>query len=496
MGWEWFRRTAFEPWTMGMTADNNGRKGGGKAGNAFRPARPQDGQKGAFKGARPPQGGRRPPRPQGIEARAVAVELVAGVQKGKLLDALLDQGAAAERYQRLDPRDRGLARAIVGYALRRHGQIDDAVGRFLTRPLPDDAGTLKAVIAVSAAQIMFMDVADHAAVALGVELAGIDKAAAPFKGVVNAVLRRVSENKATILAEQDAVALNTPAWLMERWSANYGVDVARDIAAMNAFEPTLDLTVKSDPDGWAARLGGVKLPNGSVRLPVTGAVEKIDGYEEGGWWVQDAAATLPVQLLGDVKGKKVVDLCAAPGGKTAQLAALGADVTAVDVSYHRLQRLERNLRRLGLKANLVKADATEWLGGTFDMVLLDAPCTATGTLRRHPDGAVSKKLADVATLAAIQRRLIDQAIRMLRPGGLIVYSTCSLEPEEGQDQIRRLRLIEAPLDLVPVTADEVFGLEEIVTSDGFVRTLPSHLKLEDARLSGLDGFFAARLRRQ
>jgi len=486
-----------------MTVDKGGRKGG-KAGDTARPARregrPNNGQGGGFKGApgagRPPQAGRRPPRPQGLEARAVAVQLVDGVQKGRLLDALLDKGAVAERYQRLDPRDRGLARAIVGYALRRHGQIDDAVGRFLNRPLPDDAGTLKAVIAVAVAQIMFMDAADHAAVAIGVELAGTDKGAQPFKGVVNAVLRRVSENKAAILAEQDAVALNTPAWLMARWSAAYGEDTARAIAEMNAIEPTLDLSVKSDPEGWATRLGGVRLPNGSVRVAVTGAVEKIDGYEEGAWWVQDAAATLPVRLLGDVSGKKVIDLCAAPGGKTAQLAALGADVTALDVSYHRLQRLERNLHRLGLKANLVKADATEWLGGTFDMVLLDAPCTATGTLRRHPDGAVSKKPADVATMAALQRKLIDQAIRMLRPGGLLVYATCSLEPEEGPDQIRRLKLIEAPLDVVPATADELFGLNEIVTPDGFVRTLPSHLQLEDRRLSGLDGFFAARLRRQ
>lgn len=480
-----------------MTADKGGRNGGERTGNASRPARPQGGPKGApFKGGRPPMGNRRPPRPQGIEARSVAVDLVAGVMRGKLLDVLLDTGGTADSYQRLNPRDRGLARAIVGYALRRHGQITDAVGRFLNRPLPDDAGSLKAVIAVSAAQILFMDVADHAAVALGVELAGSDKAAAPFKGVVNAVLRRVSENKATILAEQDAVALNTPAWLMGRWSATYGEDTARAIAEMNALEPTLDLTVKSDPEGWATRLGGIVLPNGSVRVAVTGAIEKIEGYEEGAWWVQDAAATLPVRLLGDVKGKKVIDLCAAPGGKTAQLAALGADVTAMDVSYQRLQRLERNLYRLGLKANLVKADATEWLGGTFDMVLLDAPCTATGTLRRHPDGAVGKKAEDVVSLAAIQRRLVDQAIRMLRPGGLLVFSTCSLEPEEGPDQIRRLLLIDAPLDVVPATPDELFGMAEIVTPEGYVRTLPSHLKLEDPRLSGLDGFFAARLRRR
>lgn len=440
-----------------------------------------------------------PPRPrgvQGIEARRVAVALMAGVLRGKLLDQLLDEGAVADAYQGLVPRDRGLARAIVGFALRHNGQIEDAAGRFLTRPLPDDAGTLKAVLAVSLAQILFMDVPDHAAVAIGVELCGADKAAAPFKGVVNAVLRRVCEQKEAILADQDALALNTPAWMMARWRAAYGEEAARAIVAAHAIEPTLDLTVKSDPEGWAARLGGIVLATGTVRLAVTGAVEKLDGYDEGEWWVQDAAASLPVRLLGEVAGLKVADLCAAPGGKTAQLALLGAAVTAVDVSFHRLKRLERNLHRLGLKADIVKADAGEWLGGIFDAVLLDAPCSATGTLRRHPDGAIGKKPADIATLAAAQRRLLDQAIRMVRPGGLVVYSTCSLEPEEGEDQIRRLKLIEAPVEVVPVSADEVCGLAEIVTADGFVRSLPSHLKLADPRLSGLDGFFAARLRRR
>jgi 16S rRNA (cytosine967-C5)-methyltransferase len=442
-------------------------------------------------------GDRRPPRrPQGLEARRVAAELVAGVQRGRLLDQLLDDGATAVAYQGLEPRDRGLARAIVGFALRRHGQIADAIGRFLNRPLPDDAGPLKAIMAISVAQLMFMDVADHAAVAIGVELAGTDRAAAPFKGVVNAVLRRVAEQKAAILAEQDALTLNTPAWMMERWTATYGAETARAIAEAHALEPTLDLSVKSDAEAWAERLGGIVLPTGTLRLPIVGAVEKLDGYMEGAWWVQDAAASLPVRLFGDVRGRKVVDLCAAPGGKTAQLAALGADVTALDLSDRRLARLERNLARLGLKASVVRADAGEWLGSTFDMVLLDAPCTATGTLRRHPDGATSKKPADIAVLAGAQRKLLDQAIRMLRPGGLLVYSTCSLEPEEGPDQIRRLALIDAPVEVVPVTADEVFGLSELITPEGYIRTLPTHLANADPRLGGLDGFFAARLRRR
>ena len=271
---------------------------------------------------------------------------------------------------------------------------------------------------------------------------------------------------------------------------------ARAVAASHLVEPSLDLTVKSNASGWAERLGGIVLPNGSVRLIGHGAVEKIDGYDEGEWWVQDAAATLPVHLLGDVAGRKVADLCAAPGGKTAMLAHLGAKVTAVDVSYHRLARLKRNLTRLKLDADIVTTDITEWMAGPFDMILLDAPCTATGTLRRHPDAVLAKQPKDIASLAALQRRLIDQSIRMLKPGGTMVYSTCSLEPEEGPDQIRRLMLIDAPVERVPIRPEDVYGLEDFITADGDLRTLPIHFPNADPRLAGIDGFYAARLRRR
>lgn len=478
------------------------RKSGPSSAGAPRKERPGSGGGGGGGGPRGFRAGgdqnRRGParHPAGYAARRLAVDLVVGVSKGRLLDQLLDEGMLAERYQQLDPRDRGLTRAIVGVALRRHGQITEAIGRYLQRPLPDKALTLKAILDVAAAQILFMEVADHAAVALAVDMAGADKEAAPFKSLANAILRRVAAEKGLILRSQDPIALNTPAWLVERWTKAYGAETAAGIAAAHLVEPSLDLTVKSDPEGWAARLGGILLPTGSVRVASSGAVEKLDGYDEGAWWVQDAAATLPVRLLGDVRDRKVADLCAAPGGKTALLAHLGAKVTAVDLNGHRLARLTRNLFRLGLDATVLIADITEWMGGPFDMILLDAPCSATGTLRRHPDGALSKTEADVAKLAALQRRLLDQAIRMLRPGGLIVYSVCSLEPEEGPDQIRRLLLIDAPVERVPVASDEVFGLSDVITPEGDVRTLPTHLPHPDPRLAGLDGFYAARLRRR
>ncbi len=473
-------------------------RGGGKPGS-FKAGPKRPGGGGGYGSGRPGGGGRKGPPAAaivGMPARALAADLAAAVFKGKILDQLLDTGKLADRYQLLEPRDRALARAIVATTLRRNGQISDAIGRFLERPLPEDLLQLKAIMHVAAAQVLFMGIADHASVAIAVEQVDADRDCRPFKGVANAILRRVAREKDLILADQDAVKLNTPEWLLSRWTETYGEETARAIAAAHMVEPSLDLTVKSDPEGWAARLGGIVLPTGSVRVVVQGAVEKIDGYDEGAWWVQDAAATLPVRLLGDVKDKKVGDLCAAPGGKTALLAHLGAKVTSVDSSGHRLQRLRRNLFRLELPADTVMADATEWMGSTFDMILLDAPCTATGTMRRHPDGAFLKGPESIATLAGLQRRLLDHAIRMLRPGGLLVYSTCSLEPEEGPDQIRRLLLIDAPVERVPVSADEVFGLSELITPDGDVRTLPIHLPNPDPRLAGMDGFFAARLRRK
>jgi 16S rRNA (cytosine967-C5)-methyltransferase len=473
-----------------------GERPGGDRPGGDRPSRPAAFGPRPVRGERPAGAGRPPRGAVGLEARRLAVDLVAGVQRGKLLDHLIDEGRLALRYQALDPRDRGLVRAITGVTLRRWGQVEDAIARYLNRPLPDDAGQLRAIMGVAVAQILFMDVADHAAVALAVDLVAADRASAPFKGVANAVLRRVAAEKGAILAAQDAVALDTPGWMIDRWSETYGAETARAIAATHLVEPSLDLTVKSDPEGWATRLGGIVLPNGSVRVIGQGAVERLDGYEDGEWWVQDAAATFPVRLLGDVTGRKVADLCAAPGGKTAMLAHLGATVTAVDVSPHRLGRLRRNLARLKLKADVIVADVTEWMAGPFDMILLDAPCTATGTLRRHPDGVLAKQPKDVVSMAALQRRLVDQAIRMLKPGGLLVYSTCSLEPEEGPDQIRRLMLIDAPVERVPISAEEIHGRSELITPDGDLRTLPVHFPNPDPRLAGLDGFFAARLRRR
>ena len=425
----------------------------------------------------------------GFTVRAAAASLLAAViARGTSLDAALEADAA---FANLDTRDRALCRAIVGTALRRHGSIEEILATLIDRP-PRHAGAFFAILEVAAAQILFMGVADHAAVSVAVDQIAADRDARHFKGLANAVLRRMARERDALLAKLPP-EVDTPAWLYERWRAAYGAETAAAIAAAHRVEPALDITVKSDPKAWAEKLGGIVLPTGSVRLIASGSIENLPGFAEGAWWVQDAAAALPARLLGDVRGKRVTDLCAAPGGKTAQLAAAGAIVTAVDVSAPRLDRLSQNLRRLGLTAETVVANVLDYADPhSFDAVLLDAPCMSTGTIRRHPDIPWLKRAGDVATLAALQARMIERAVSLLKPGGTLIYCTCSLEPEEGEAQ-RAAALKRLPLIPVPVDPAEIGGLADAVTADGAVRTLPSHLPNADPHLSGLDGFYVARL---
>jgi 16S rRNA (cytosine967-C5)-methyltransferase len=303
----------------------------------------------------------------------------------------------------------------------------------------------------------------------------------------------VAREGAERLATLDTIALDTPEWLLTRWTGAYGETTARAIATANGKEPALDLTVKSDPESLASQLGGRVLPTGTVRTIAHGTVTALPGFAEGAWWVQDAAAALPARLLGAVAGLRVADLCAAPGGKTAQLINAGARVTAVDRAPARLNRLRENLARLSLAAELVCADVEEWQAEPFDAVLLDAPCSSTGTIRRHPDIPWLKKAADITKLAAFQSRLIDRAVALTKPGGTLVYCTCSLEPEEGENIVAALLAREPGVRRAPIAAGEVFGCSEFVTKDGDLRTLPCHFPDPDTRFAGLDGFYAARL---
>jgi 16S rRNA (cytosine967-C5)-methyltransferase len=437
------------------------------------------------------------PDTPGLAVRRIAADMVEGVlRRNRPLDELLEGGEGGAALAALPDRDRALTRALVFVVLRRLGTLRHLLDLFLDRGLPAKAPRLETAMLLGMAQILFLDVPDHAAVDLSVRLAQEDPPASHFRGLVNAVLRRMTYEGKERLAALDTVMLDTPPWLMQRWIAAYGEATARDIASANGREPALDLSVKNDAPLWAERLGGLVLPTGSVRAVVHGAVPALPGFEEGAWWVQDAAAALPARLLGDIAGRRVADLCAAPGGKTAQLVLAGAEVTAVDRSDPRLNRLRDNLTRLSLGAETVRADATAWEAPPFDAVLVDAPCSATGTIRRHPDVPWLKRPADILKLAALQRRLLEHAVALTRPGGTIVYCTCSLEPEEGAAIVADLLARDSGVRRVPLTPADVSGEAALIGAEGDLRTLPCHLPNSDSRLAGLDGFYAARLEKR
>jgi 16S rRNA (cytosine967-C5)-methyltransferase len=435
------------------------------------------------------------PQPEvpGLAARRIAADLLDGVLRRRIaLDDLLSGKNAHPGLPALADRDRALARRLIATVLRRLGTLRHLLGGFLEKGFPSDAPRVETILLLGTAQILWLEVPDHAAVDLSVRLAQADRRAARYAGLVNAVLRRVAQGG----TPQPDGLRDTPEWLLKRWSRNYGRDTARAIAAANGHEPALDLTVKSDPKSWADRLRGRVLPTGSVRTLAHGAVSLLPGYSEGAWWVQDAAAALPVRLFGDIRGINVADLCAAPGGKTAQLGLAGANVIAVDRSPARLNRLRENLARLSLRAETVAADVLEWQGGPFDAVMLDAPCSSTGTIRRHPDVPWLKSEADLPVLTSLQQRLLDRAVELLKPGATLVYCVCSLEPEEGEHQIEALLKRDPRIARSQITAKDVFGRKEFITPDGALRTLPQHLPDPDPRWGGLDGFYASRLVRK
>ena len=422
-------------------------------------------------------------------ARAVALALLGAVlDRGQALDDALE---AQRDLKRLEPRDRGFARLLVATTLRRLGQLDAAIDACLRHALTGDP-TARHILRLGAVQLLFLETPPHAAVDATVALADTGRAA-KLKGLINAVLRRLAREGAALIDAQDAARRALPDWLWRSWTGSYGEPQTRAIIAVLMQDPPLDLSVRDDPAGWAMRLEGTLLPTGTVRRHGGGDIEQLPGFAEGAWWVQDAAAALPARLLGPVAGRRVADLCAAPGGKTAQLAAAGARVIAVDRAAKRLDRLRANLARLRLDADIVAADAATWQAGVpLDAILLDAPCSATGASRRHPDVLHLKQPADVARLTALQDRLLDNAVRQLAPGGTLVYCTCSLEAAEGPERIARLLAQGgAPVRRRPLDSAELPGLTGIVTPDGDLRTLPCHL----AESGGMDGFYAARLTR-
>lgn len=428
----------------------------------------------------------------GLPARKLAATLIDEVLKaGVALDESFERLSPSFK---LDTADAALARAIAITSFRRLGTIQHAINARLERGSPRNSGPFEPIIVAAAAQILFLDVPDHAAVDLAVRHLHEDARSSRYVSLGNALLRRLARERDAILAETMDPFLDTPGWLADSWRESYGEAAAAAIAKSHRDEPPLDVSVKDDAASWAERLDGLALPTGSIRLRERHGVTGLPGFDEGEWWVQDAAAALPVRLLAPRRDERIADLCAAPGGKTAQLAAAGAKVTAVDRSGPRLRRLKANLERLQLTAEVVTRDAALWQAEPFDAVLLDAPCSATGTIRRHPDVAWSKMPDDRDKLMALQARLLAAAGRLTRPGGgRLVYCTCSLEPQEGERQIAIFLAENPDFRRVPVSAAEIGGIADAIDANGDLRTLPHQLPGETPRLSGWAGFYASRL---
>jgi 16S rRNA (cytosine967-C5)-methyltransferase len=412
-------------------------------------------------------------------ARAAALDiLTAALARKAGLDAALEGVSLAG----LSAQDRGFARALAMTTLRRLGVIDRLLAARLQREPPE---RVQMVLRLGVAQLFWLDTPAYAAVDSAVALAGADPGTRGFKALVNAVLRRLGRDGAPA---DDPEAL-APPWLFARWRATFGEVEARALAAVIAEEPATDLTPRdpADAQALAEALEAIVLPGGSLRREARGRIEEWPGFAEGRWWVQDAAAAIPVRLLDAKPGEVVADICAAPGGKALQLAATGAKVVAVDRSAPRLRRFTENLARTGLVAETVEANAETWDDKrNFDAALVDAPCTSSGTFRRNPDVLWSLRPSDVAKLAAVQSRLLDAAAARVKPGGRLVYCVCSLEPEEGEGQARAFLKRHSEFATAPVVAGEGGAPAASVTRDGWLRLLPHHMT------GGMDGFFVAR----
>jgi 16S rRNA (cytosine967-C5)-methyltransferase len=425
-------------------------------------------------------------QPAGLAARRAAMKtLVAILDRHQSLDDALNQN---NTLKGMPANDRAFARLLVNTVLRRLPEIDLAFQKFLSRPLPRNPKELSQLLRTGTAQLLFLNTPPHAVVDTSVTLAN-EFQNKKFKGLVNAILRKVATIKSK---PENPAKLNTPDWLWQSWVDQYGEEEATAIGLQHLAHPPIDISAKEDPAFWAKSMNAELLPTGTIRRTARGRPSEWTGFKEGRWWIQDAAAALPVKLLGPIAGKTVIDLCAAPGGKTAQLVNSGAAVTAVDISKNRISRLESNLSRLQLPANTIVADLRDWRPNDLaDIVLLDAPCTATGTCRRHPDILRLRNESDVVKLSAVQSSLLDAAAEMTMPGGSLLYVTCSLQPEEGTNQISSFLDRHSNYQRTQFDMSAYATLESTISDDGSLRTLPSHW----ANHGGMDGFFAVALTR-
>lgn len=460
-------------------------RGGAQGGKGAGKARPATAA--GPKSKHPAHKSGKPGKKRVVAARQVCFDILVAVAEGAQLDAAMNANADLGD---LDDRDRRFVQLLAATCLRRWGQLEKTIAPLMARRPFGAQENANVILVMGAAQLLILKTDAHAAVDSTVELmrqAGFDR----LTGMANAVMRRLTREGEARFATTTATD-NLPEWLKTSWHAAYGADATASLTSLSMDVPPLDITLKRSPETWVERLQGKVINNLSIRREFDGDVTQLDGFAEGEWWVQDAAAALPATLFGDIAGMQVIDLCAAPGGKTAQLIAAGAQVTAIDNGRKRIDRLRRNLKRLKLDADIVYGDGRTYQpDAPVDHVLLDAPCSATGTIRRRPDILGRRTAEDISALQEVQWDLTTTALGWLKPGGSMVYATCSLQPEEGEEMIAAiLARADGSYMLDPITPEQAGTFAPSITEEGTIRIVPS----DYAAIGGVDGFYVARLK--
>ena len=431
--------------------------------------------------------------PNALQSRLSALEILHSIiNNGQMLEKSLSNH---KDFNRLDSRDRAFARLLISTSMRRHGQISKMLNRLITGKTPI---RVQMILRLGITQLLFLKTGSHAVTHTCVELARI-MGFNHHTGLVNAVMRRLIRDQNDLLADTH-IRDNVPVTLYKSWSKLWGATKADEMITFFMEPPPLDISIRNENDELVKALAGQMITEQTLRCAFDGDVRKMPSYDQGSWWVQDIAATMPVRLMGNVAGKQIWDLCAAPGGKTAQLAAAGAEVLAFDNDPTRLERLQDNLRRLKLKADCKHADilAPDFIEAINssrkpDIILLDAPCSSTGTIRRHPDILVRPR-PDITRLQKMQIKMLENALKWVSENGFVVFATCSLQPEEGEQVIAEI-LAGGLGDLIPFNANDLAPFLDALHEKGWARILPAPLQIAGRTIDGAhDGFFIARLK--